>query len=234
MWRAAKHGIPAVAAWALAVGSAEAQRPPAGHVGLSLLAADPVGELGAFFDEGYGAQLEGRMRLDPEGLVFLRGDLGFVVYGYQRRRYCMSIPFGCRIELDLTTTNNIFFGGIGPEVAIPLGALEPYAHASFGFSYFATRSSLSGEDEYDGFGDTTNYSDAVFAWRTGGGLRVRLSNGRRPVSLDFGAEHHVNGVADFLVEGGIVDHPDGSITLLTNRSEANLVTFRLGVSVGIR
>ena len=33
-------------------------------------------------------------------------------------------------------------------------------------------------------------------------------------------------------EGDILDHPDGSITLFPNRSEADLMTFRFGVSVG--
>ena len=39
--------------------------------------------------------------------------------------------------------------------------------------------------------------------------------------------------ARYLTEGDIVDHPDGSISFLENRAEANMVVFRLGVSVGI-
>ncbi|HSG46894.1 MAG TPA: hypothetical protein VLA43_03665, partial [Longimicrobiales bacterium] len=70
-------------------------------------------------------------------------------------------------------------------------------------------------------------------WRVGGGMRIQVKGGRKPVALDLGVERHQNGVADFLTKGDIQDHPDGSITLFPNRSEANMVTFRLGVVVGI-
>ena len=102
-----------------------------------------------------------------------------------------------------------------------------------GLSYFATISSLSGPDEYRDYFDTTNYSDVVMAVRFGGGARVRVHSGRLPVSLDFGIERHENGIANFLTEGDILDHPDGTVTLFPNRSEANLLTFRLGISIGV-
>jgi hypothetical protein len=50
--------------------------------------------------------------------------------------------------------------------------------------------------------------------------------------LDFGADYHHNGVTTYLREGDIVDRPDGSIVIF-RRSEANLWSFRLGVSVGL-
>jgi hypothetical protein len=224
---------------AVAASRVEAQRRsdagdrPVVYLGLGVIGADPVGELGTYFDAGAGGQFMGAFPLEPTGRVRLRGDFGFVIYGNERRRLCMSAPVGCRIELDLNTTNSIFFGGLGPEVSLAQGPVEPYLNATFGFTYFATTSSLQGEQDAEDFASTTNYSDAVFAWRAGGGLRVQVSGGRAPVSLDFGVERHENGVADFLTKGDIVDHPDGSITLVPNRAEANLVTFRMGVSVGI-
>jgi hypothetical protein len=94
----------------------------------------------------------------------------------------MSLPFGCRIGLDLTTTNNIAFGGVGPELAVPLGAIEPYARATMGFSYWFTNSSLSGYDDEAEFGNTTHLSDGMLAWRAGAGVRMRVSNGSKPIS----------------------------------------------------
>jgi hypothetical protein len=81
--------------------------------------------------------------------------------------------------------------------------------------------------------DTTNYSDVAVAWKVGGGARVRVHDGRHPVALDFGVGRHQNGIANFLTEGDIFDYADGTIRLLPNRSEANLVTFRFGVSTGV-
>jgi len=205
---------------------------PRGAWGLSFVAAEPVGELALYFDNGFGAQINGSWPMSSDGAVRLRGDLGLLVYGHERLHYCYSVPFGCRIEADLTTTNSIVYAGVGPELALPLGALEPYAYATTGLSYFATVSSLSHDWGDDGPG-TTNYSDFVLAWKFGGGMRLRLGRGPRPVALDFGVERHRNGVAEFLTRGDIVDEPDGSITVYPNRSEANLTTFRFGISLGL-
>ena len=215
-------------------GSAEAQRrsAPGGFVGVSFVAADAVGDLGAFVDQGYGLQFEGGAPMAADGHLRLRGDFGFVVYGLERLHLCYG-RVGCRVGSDLTTTNSIVYGGIGPELVLATGAIEPYLHTSAGLAYFVTTSSL---DDHDGFGpylETTNYSDLVFSWKVGGGVRLRVGRGHRPVFLDFGVERHDNGVANFLTSGDIVDHPDGSISVFPNRSDANLMTFRFGVSIGL-
>jgi hypothetical protein len=226
----------ALMALAILAGGADAQDRndrPAGYAGFSLVGAGPLGELGDYIDAGGGGQAYGAIPLDRQGRVRLRGDFGFLVYGHERRPVCFPVPVGCRIELDLTTTNTVLYGGLGPEVAFGDGPVEPYVNASLGFTYFATTSSVGGSREYEDFASTTNFDDAVFAWRAGGGVRVRVSHGRAPVSLDLGVERHENGVADFLTKGDIQDNPDGSITLFPNRSEANMVTVRLGVSVAM-
>lgn len=205
---------------------------PRGAWGLSFVTGQPVGELALFFDHGFGAQLDGTWPMSSDERLRLRADFGALVYGYERLRYCYSVPIGCRIEADLTTMNNIVYGGIGPELALRLGALEPYVYGTTGLSYFTTVSSLGDEWGRADWAETTNFSDLVVAWKLGGGMRLRVNRGYRPVSLDFGVERHRNGVADFLTEGDIVDNPDGSITLYPNRSEANLTTFRFGISFG--
>ena len=214
-------------------GSSEAQRPegPIGFVGLSFVAANAVGDLGSFVDQGYGLQLEGAAPVTAGGHLRLRADLGFLIYGLERQQLCDGW-FGCRVGPDLTTTNSIFYGGIGPELALTTGVIEPYINASAGLSYFVTTSSLDDNDGLGPYLETTNYSDLVYAWKAGAGIRLRVGNGRRPVFLDFGVERHDNGVANFLTVGDIVDYDDGSIDVFPNRSEADLVTFRLGVSVG--
>jgi hypothetical protein len=56
---------------------------------------------------------------------------------------------------------------------------------------------------------------------------------RTPVLLDIGATFHRNGEATYLRKGSITDNPDGSITVNPIRSEANFVTYRFGVSIGV-
>jgi len=237
MRRGAGVGTTLIVTVLLAVHPAEAQRhrraESAGQFDLSFIAAAPTGELGYFFDQGFGAQFGASYPIDELGHVRLRADFGFLVYGIERQNYCFALPFGCRLNASLTTSNNIAFGGIGPEIVLMTGPVQPYLHASGGFSTFFTTSSLGDDDEYGDSFSTTHLSDVMFAWRAGGGVRVRVANGRKPVSLDFGVERHENGTAEFLRKGDVVDHPDGSITIYPNQSEANLVTFRFGVSIGI-
>jgi hypothetical protein len=218
----------------LSAQGAEAQHASdvAGTVGISFLVGEPQGEMGYLVDEGFGAQFDGAFAVAADGHLRLRADFGFMIYGHERQQYCYWAPVGCRVGMDVTTSNAIVFGGLGPEIVLFTGAVEPYVNAAYGVSYFVTSTSL-GDDGYDDYATTTNFDDAVMQWRVGGGLRVRVSDGRKPVYLDFAVERHQNGVADYLTEGDIQDHADGSITLYPNRTEANLVTFRMGVSFGI-
>lgn len=209
------------------------ERVPTVLVGFHLLGADPVGEFAEVVDQGFGLALEGSFPLVGDGALRLRTDGGFIIYGHERKNVCFPVPVGCRIGLDLTTSNTIFFLGAGPEIAVPYGPLRPYVNATAGFSYFATISSLSGDDEWDDWGDTRNFSDFVGSVKLGGGIRALLRDGRKPIHLDLGVQYHRNGVTEYLREGDIVDEPDGSITLYPNRSEANLVTYRIGLSFGI-
>ena len=205
--------------------------PPRATVGLSFLVGEPVDEFSDYVDAAFGGELLGRYPLDPRGLVSLRADLGIMVYGHESKRVCIGGT--CRIQGRLNTSNNIFFGGLGPELGVPLGFARPYANAFLGFGYFNTSSSLEdlggGEDLFN----TENFGDGTFSWGLGGGVEIRLGGSRTPVALNLGARYHRHGVMEYLTEGDIVDLPDGSVELYPNRSEANLITYRLGITIGI-
>ncbi len=105
-------------------------------------------------------------------------------------------------------------------------------YGTVGFSYFATTSSASGEDDFVEFASSTHYDDVTFAVSGGGGLYLRLANGRRPVSLDLSAHTLVNGETTYLREGSIIE-TGGGLAFAPIRSEANLVMVKLGVSIGV-
>lgn len=228
-----------MAGWAVILASASLAAAAGGvgaqaRVDIGLIGADPVGELGSYVDAGGGIQFGAAIPLDGRrGHVRLRTDFGFIVYGYESKRVCLGAPVGCRIELDLNTTNGVFFGGVGPEVVLARGSVEPYVNASMGFSYFVTTSALESSWDWEEFATTTNFDDFLWSWRAGAGMRVRVKGGYKPVWVDLGMEHHRNGLADFLTEGDIEDHPDGSITLYPNRAEANMTVFRVGVAIAV-
>ena len=205
--------------------------PVRGALGGNLVVALPVGEFADYIDTGFGLGFVGHLNLAGNGAVRLRLDGGFLQYGNETREICLTT---CRIVVDLTTSNNIVYGSIGPELAVTRGWIRPYVNAGIGGAYFTTTSHLDGQSDNEDFARTTNFDDGTFAWSAGGGLYIPLSMGRTPISIDLGARYHGNGTVRYLREGDIEDLPDGSIVIHPQRSDANLVTLQLGVSIGLR
>ncbi len=230
---------PATHAWAqdrspaLRVSPAPFDRDPVarGFVGGALLYGRPTGHFGTLVPDGFGVAGHGIYRIGDEGWLGLRADIGFLQYGNESRDVCFSSTVGCRVGLELTTTNTIATFGIGPQIGLPVGRFQPYLTGSIGFTYFSTQSSLRGDDSRK-FASDTNFDDLTFAWTGGGGLYIPLRSGPQPISIDLSVRYHGNGEAEYLREGDILDLPDGTIVIVPNRSEANLWTFQLGVSVG--
>jgi hypothetical protein len=216
------------------------ERPTGGFVGGSFTIAQTQGEFADYVDGGLGGNLHYIHALDPEGWLALRVDGGFAIYGYERQRVPLSPTLGGRILVDLTTSNDIAWIGVGPQIGVPNGALRPYANAYAGYSYMATTSSVSSThsyDYYDYYDDelfsTTNFDDWSFSYGGGAGVYIPVRGGPQPVSIDLGVRYHNNGVAEYLREGDIQDNADGSITLFPVRSDTDMLTFHIGFSVGI-
>jgi hypothetical protein len=206
--------------------------PVRGYVGGDLLLASPVGEFADNVGTGFGVAGFGRYELDRDGVISLRIDGGFMTYGRETIRICVTLP--CRVTGDLTTSNNIAFAGIGPELGTGPGVVRAYLNGNVGFTYFGTTSEVEGSDnDGDAFASSTNFDDVTFAWTVGSGIQFRVSSGRHPVYIDLGVRYHGNGEAEYLRKGDIVDLPDGSVDIRPQRSETNLWTIGIGASVGI-
>ena len=223
----------AVAGLALMTSSLVAQAivPPRLAGSLNAIIAQPVGEFNDYVNVGFGVGGNFRVALDPSGITSLRFDAGYVNYGRETQEVCLSETVGCRIVVDLTTTNNIVFGYGGLQIAAPEGPVRPYVNGGLGYSYFFTESSVEGTSNEEPFASTTNFDDGTFSWAAGGGLMIPISSGRTPVSIDLGVRYNHNGEVDYLTRGAIVDNPDGSIDLFPTRSSAHLVTYLIGVSI---
>jgi hypothetical protein len=88
-------------------------------------------------------------------------------------------------------------------------------------------------DDEDEIGDTTNFDDGAFLVTAGGGVYLPFMVKGTELAVDLGVRYHRNGTVRYLREGDIQDHPDGSISFTPTQSKANLVTFMVGVSVGL-
>lgn len=194
----------------------------------------PVGDFYHYVEQGWGFDGFFRWNLEPQGIVSLRVEGGYLSYGRETKRVPLSSTIGGRILVDLTTSNNIVWLGLGPQLTLPVPFLRPYINASGGFSYFFTESSVEGSNNNEAFANTTNYDDGTWAWGVGGGFLIPFATRSGEVAIDLGARYHGNGEVRYLREGSIIDVPDGNTIIIPIRSEANLVTFRIGVSVSVR
>ena len=218
------------------LGPATAHGEPRFMGGASLSVGQPRGEFHQYVDNGFGVAGHGLMRIGGQGALALRLDGGFLQYGRETQRVPLSSTVGGRIQVDLTTSNNIFWLGVGPQLMAPRGPLRPYVNGTAGFSYFSTTSSVEGVDSEYEFARDENFGDAVFSWGGGAGILVPVHRSAKSlVMIDVGARYHDNGRnVRYLREGGIRDLPNGQIELDVIRSRADLVTWHVGVSIGGR
>lgn len=206
--------------------------PVRGYAGAALSGAAPVGVFGDYVQGGIGGAGHAGWNVVPGGGLSIRGDLGIMIYGHERRR--IPFPTAPRVSLDLTTTNNIVTYSVGPQLMATVGAVRPYVNGFVGGAYFYTESSLAGTgNDGQAFARSENYHDNVLSYGAGGGFLVPVSVGKNPVSIDVGARYVHNGTVHYLREGDIQD--DGNTVIMNPTvSPANFVQFTLGVSVGFR
>lgn len=205
----------------------ETQRPARGYLAIGLRGAQPLGEFADYINMGFGFGGYIAHALDSRGVLSLRGNVDYMIYGHETTRH--SVYGG---SLDVTTSNNILAMGIGPHVMAPGNGVRPYASATVGFSYFSTTTSLKWRHASETLDSWTDFSDAVLAWTGGGGLLVPLRRGARPILLDLSATYHGNGEAEYLREGSIWQDEAGNTYFTPIRSRTNMVVYTIGVTFG--
>ena len=203
--------------------------------GFSFNYGQPTGEFRNFVDQGFGADGYYRFALDRYGIMSLRVGGQFLIYGNETRRMPLSSTVGNLILVDVETYHGIAGIGGGIELAAPTPAVRPYVFGQLGSSYFFTESSVEGSDDAFDFAHTTNFSDWVFSRQIGAGLQVPIGRNRvTAVHIDVGATFTFHDDASYLREGSIVEVGQGNFVFRPIRSEANLVTYRVGVALTTR
>lgn len=227
---ASRSLLAALTLLACAVTPLDAQRrregppPPVGG-GLRFTVAQPIGEFKNYVANGWGVGGDFRWFPGRQRVLSLRTDANFLNYGRQTTRECFGT--GCRILIDINTSNNIFSGLVGPELQAPSGLIRPYVNAMAGWTIFWTQSSAEGASENNSLFNTTNLRDNILSAAAGGGVRIPIGE---QVKLDINARRNFNGRARYLTRDSF---GDGSQTTPTVReSEVNMWTFGIGLAFG--
>ena len=176
----------------------------------------PVGEFADFINFAYGLAGGAGVNLDDRGLLGIRADASFLIYGED------ELEGGERVE------NTIVSLGIGPQVILPGGVVRPHLFGVAGFSYFSTETFEVIGDQI--LGSTTNFDHFTFSVVGGGGMLIQVSAGG---ALDFSVVYYRNGPVEYLHSASLQQAGDGSYIIAPVESDGDLVMFRAGVSLGI-
>lgn len=167
--------------------------------------------------------------------ILVGADLGFLIYGYERR----SEPFSYTIPdvyVDVVTSNNIFLGHFLVRLRPPTGPVRPYAEALFGMKYLFTTTEIRNEWYYDDdpIAVSTNFDDAAPSYGLGGGIDLQISRGggrgRPALMLHAGVRYLFGGEAAYLREGSI-RREVGRVRYDVARSETDLLINEFGISM---
>ncbi len=193
--------------------------------GARAINAQPIDEFKKYVSTGWGAGGDFRWFPGGQNIASLRADAAFLIYGRSTTSECFGS--GCRITVDITTSNNIFSGLAGPELQFPAGPIRPYVNAMAGWTVFWTQSSADGDDDGLDVFETTNQRDNLFTSAVSGGLRIPVG---RLVSLDLNARRNFNGRARYLTRDSFGNGTNTNP--LVRESEVNMWTYSLGLSFG--
>lgn len=205
---------------------------PRSLFGLNLQIAFPQGEFKDFVGTGYGLGGNFTFFLDRANRAGIRIFASWIEYGRTTERLPLS-PSLPGLLVDLTTANDIYTFGFGPELQFGSGGLRPYLHAAVGVSNFATTTSAEGSNNSSPFASTTNFNDWTFAWYGGGGVQLQVSHGRKPVFIDLGLRYQGHGETRYLREGSIKSTGGGGITFTPIESKTDILVPHIGVQIGI-
>lgn len=200
---------------------------------ISFIQSRPTGAFQQNVGFGYGLNLAYLFRLDPAGILSLRADGTFAVYGSEHFYAPLSSTVGGRIQVKVTTQNYVVPLSIGPQLTWPSGPVRPYVNAGIGGQLFATQSNVEGSESNNEFARTTNQSDWTSNWVAGGGIYIPVYQGKSKVMLDLGVQYYNGGRAQYLKPGSIEDLGNGQIRITPLESETHMMLMRVGVKVGL-
>lgn len=208
----------------------DTERSVRGYFGANLQVSFPQGEFDQFVGEGVGVGLHGTFLLGGSGHVGLRVAGSWIQYGRSSER--IPFPGLPGISVDLTTSNDIYSFGVGPEFQAGSGALHVYGYGTAGFSNFRTSTQAEGSSNTNPFAESTNFSDWTWALAGGGGVMFQVAYGRTPVWIDGGLRYQGHGRTRYLREGSLDTDNNGNVVLSPIESETNMLVMHLGVQVG--
>ena len=217
--------------------------PPVVITGFGILGGFPTGEFGDNV-KNPGIGISGYVGyMIPRTPAVIGLDLGYLIYGHERRteQFSLTIP---DVLVGVVTENNIFSMNAFLRLQTSPAPLRFYVEGVVGFHYLFTSTSIENEDRSPFSGEdivsSTNLDDFAFTKGVGSGVLIEVWNGGedrtpqnrtlRSVSLELRMRYHDGSEADYLKRGDIVRRA-GSAELNITKSTTDLITAHFGVAI---
>ena len=215
------------------------QGPARYSVGIAANVGQPLGEFAQNVGTAYGLDGFGTLGLDSRGIFSLRAQLGFVQYSSKDETFWVQSGFGL-FELESVTKSGVLTLGAGPQLMAPSGNIRPYVAGTIGFSRFSTETSINVPASQSNSGTSeqldqqTVSSDFIMSLTGTAGIAFHLGFLGNSAMGDLGVRYHHNGLARYVSSDGVQYDGNGNATVTPTTSEANFLTYRIGVVIPIR
>jgi opacity protein-like surface antigen len=203
--------------------------------GVGAALSQPLGQFAHSVHDGHGFDLHLAWRLGTKGAVVLRFEGASLRYGEQTQTIRFNAATGDRVQIDMTTANEIYWFSAGPELMRTHGRIRPYVNGGLGLADFNTNTSVNPQGQTDAIATSSNFDKRKLSYGAGIGMLVAVARyGDETAYIEAGARFHENGRARYLRPGAIENLPDGSIRVSPTTSAANFLTYHLGLSFNTR
>jgi opacity protein-like surface antigen len=214
---------------------------PARHsAGIAFIVGQPLGDFKQNVRNGFGLDGMGTLGLDSRGIFSLRAQLGLLQYSRKTETFWVQGGFGL-FELESETKSGVFTLGVGPQLMAPTGNARPYIAGTIGLARFSTTTAINVPADQSNSGtteqiaDETISSDNLLSLTGAAGVAFKLSIfGNSGVMADLGVRYVHNGLAKYVSSDGVQYSGTGEPTITPTTSEADFLTYRLGVVIPIR
>ncbi len=192
----------------------------------------PQGQFGSFVDGGLGAMVIALLGFEDSPAFRVRFDAGYLNYGWET----LSVPVFAatdRVLTDIVTRNNVGYVGLGPEIRLPNGPIQPYVNGFVGLGYFFTVSSVErGWELYESpdYGTTVNFDDVRAAYGFGGGIAMPTGPSAKAGVLRLEVQYRRHGRTEYLVSGSIVEDGFGRSSFSPIVSDVDFLLFQVGLT----